>query len=190
MGPRAGLLSAKGVLDRPCLRTGNPGLRLRHARCGHQATAFALFASFFLLWKKKRPRDSFRLVLAGFLAAYAAVIELQVGPVSAILGFYLLAQCLRGDRRPDALALFAVGAIFPTLILLTYNQLAFGSPWDMGYFHHETQPFADVHNADNPLGLRFPIDSGKSSSPSSGADIAGSRSTLRSCCSRFPAGSS
>jgi hypothetical protein len=123
---------------------------------GHQTSAFALFASFFLLWKKTRTRDSFRLVLAGFLAAYAAVIELQVGPVSAILGFYLLAQCLRGDRRPDALALFGVGAIVPTLILLTYNQLAFGSPWDMGYFHHATQRFAAVHNADNPLGLKFP----------------------------------
>ncbi len=106
---------------------------------GHQASAFALFTSFYLLWKKKRPRDSFRLFLAGFLAAYAAVIEIQVGPVSAILGFYLLAQCVRGDRRPDALALFAVGAMFPTLILLTYNQLAFGSPWDMGYFHHATK---------------------------------------------------
>ena len=84
------------------------------------------------------------------------MIELQVGPVSAILGFYLLAQCL--TRRPPArcLSLFAVGAIFPTLILLTYNQLAFGSPWDMGYFHHATKQFADVHNADNPLGLRFP----------------------------------
>ena len=48
------------------------------------------------------------------------------------------------------------GRCFPTLILLTYNQLAFGSPWDMGYFHHATKQFADVHNADNPLGLRFP----------------------------------
>jgi 4-amino-4-deoxy-L-arabinose transferase-like glycosyltransferase len=123
---------------------------------GHQASAFALFASFFLLWKKKRPRDSSRLVLAGFLAAFAAVIEIQVGPVSAILGFYLLAQCLRGDRRPDALALFAVGALFPTLILLTYNQLAFGSPWDMGYFHEAMPQFAHVHNDDNLLGLSFP----------------------------------
>jgi hypothetical protein len=84
------------------------------------------------------------------------VIELQIGPVSAILGFYLLAQCLTGDRRTDALALFAVGALFPTLILLTYNQLAFGSPWDMGYSHHATQSFAEVHAADNPLGLRYP----------------------------------
>jgi 4-amino-4-deoxy-L-arabinose transferase-like glycosyltransferase len=138
---------------------------------GHQPTAFALLASFFLLWKKtKVPRTddsskvafaaprhwlearatSLRLLLAGFLAAYAAVIELQVGPVSAILGFYLLAQCLRGDRRPDALALF------PTLILLTYNQLAFGSPFDAGYFHEVTSQFSKVHSADNPTGLRFP----------------------------------
>ena len=123
---------------------------------GHQATAFTLFASFFLLRKKKCAHDAFRLFLAGFLAAYAAVIEIQVGPVSAILGFYLLAQCLEGHRRPDSLALFAVGAMFPTLILLTYNQLAFGSPWDMGYFHHATQSFAEVHAADNPLGLRYP----------------------------------
>jgi hypothetical protein len=123
---------------------------------GHQASAFALLASFYLLWKRKRPHDSFRLFLAGFLAAYAAVIELQVGPVSAILGFFLLAQCLRGQRRPDALALFGVGATLPTLILLTYNALAFGSPWDMGYFHHATPQFAQVHNPDNPLGLVLP----------------------------------
>lgn len=124
---------------------------------GHQASAFALFASFFLLsTRSRRPRESYHLVLAGFLAAYAAVIELQVGPVSAILGFYLLAQCLRGDRRPDALALFAVGAIVPTLILLTYNQLAFGSPLDMGYFHEDMPGFRDVHSANNPLGLKVP----------------------------------
>jgi hypothetical protein len=123
---------------------------------GHQTSAFALMTSFYLLWKPKSPRDSFRVFLAGFLAAYAAVIELQLGPVSAIMGLYLLAQCVRGERRPDALSLFAVGALIPTLILLTYNQLAFGSPWDMGYFHHDTKAFADVHNADNPLGLVFP----------------------------------
>jgi len=128
---------------------------------GHQAAAFALFAAFYLLWKKKRPRDSCRLFLAGFLAAYAAVIELQVGPVSAILGFYLLAQCLRGDRRPDGVAVFAIGALLPTLILFTYNYIAFGSPWDMGYFHHATAQFAKVHSPDNPLGLRLPENLGE-----------------------------
>ena len=96
------------------------------------------------------------MVLAGLLAAYAAVIELQVGPVSAILGLYLLAQVAGGRRRIASLVEFGVGAIVPTLVLLGYNLLAFGSPWDMGYFHHATAMFARVHNAENPLGLGAP----------------------------------
>jgi hypothetical protein len=123
---------------------------------GHQATAFTLFTSFFLLWKKPPRRRPALVFAAGFLAAYAAVIELHVGPVSAILGFYLLVQCLRRERRPDDLFIFGIGAAIPTLILLLYNQLAFGSPWVLGYFHHTFREFAQVHNADNPLGLVFP----------------------------------
>jgi hypothetical protein len=123
---------------------------------GHQASALSLFSSFFLLRKSHRTHDSFYLFAAGLLASCAAVIELQVGPVSAILGLFLLSQCLRGERRPDAISLFVVGAIMPAIILVTYNQIAFGSPWDMGYFHHATKQFADVHNAENPLGLRIP----------------------------------
>ncbi len=123
---------------------------------GHQASAFALLGSFYLLWNEGAPAPPIRMFLAGVLAACAAVIELQVGPVSALLGFYLLAQCLKGERPPDSLALFAVGASLPTLLLLGYNQLAFGSPWDMGYFHHANSEFSKVHNPDNPLGLRFP----------------------------------
>ena len=62
----------------------------------------------------------------------------------------------RRERRIDDLAIFCVGAAIPTLILLGYNQLAFGSPWQMGYFHHATQQFAEVHNVGNPLGLALP----------------------------------
>jgi hypothetical protein len=91
------------------------------------------------------------------LAAFAAVVELQVGPVAAILGLYLVVQYLTGFRsRLDALAYFALGALLPTLILLFYNQVAFGSPRDMGYFHHATREFAQVHNPHNPLGLSPP----------------------------------
>jgi hypothetical protein len=123
---------------------------------GHQATAFALFTSFFLLWQQGERRRRARMFLAGFLAAFAAVIELHVGPVSAIMGFYLIFQCIRRDRSVDDLAFFGIGAAVPTLILLGYNQLAFGSPWEMGYFHHATPEFAEVHNAQHPLGLAFP----------------------------------
>jgi hypothetical protein len=123
---------------------------------GHQTTAFALFASFFLVWKKGPRRRPVLVFLAGSLAAMAAVVELSVGPVSAIVGLYVLFQCLRRERRFDDLALFAVGAAIPTLLLLGYNQLAFGSPWEMGYFHHATRQFAEVHSARNPLGLVLP----------------------------------
>lgn len=121
---------------------------------GHQASAFALLGSFALLWEVEAPRPRLRVFVAGILAAYAAVIELQVGPVSAVLGFYLLAQVVGGGRRPGQLGEFAVGALLPTLLLLGYNQLAFGSPWDMGYFHHADPNFHRVHSAENPLGLR------------------------------------
>lgn len=123
---------------------------------GHQASAFALLGSFSLLWRLETGRRAIRMLLAGFLAAYASVIELQVGPVSAILGFYLLAQVI-GRRRPiTVLGEFGVGALLPTLLLLMYNQLAFGSFLEMGYFHHATEAFRDVHSSKNPLGLRPP----------------------------------
>ncbi len=123
---------------------------------GHQASAFALFACFYLLSRDRGRHDPLRICTAGCLAAFAAVVELQVGPIAAILGLYLLAQCVAGSRRPDALAYFAVGALIPTLILLFYNQAAFGSPWDMGYFHHATREFAQVHGPKHPLGLTKP----------------------------------
>jgi hypothetical protein len=123
---------------------------------GHQVSAFALLGSLFLLAQPHEDRDARDLFCSGLLAAFAAVVELQVGPVSAILGLFLLVQCLTGRRRPDDLAHFGAGALVPTLILLAYNLIAFGSPLDMGYFHHATEIFAKVHNRQNPLGLQPP----------------------------------
>lgn len=123
---------------------------------GHQVTAFVTLASFALLWRSPGRRPGLEMMAAGFLAASAAVVELQAGVVSAVLGFYLLAQVAGGVRKPAAVGEFAVGALIPTLVLLGYNVVAFGSPWDMGYFHHATKEFADVHNESNPLGLVRP----------------------------------
>ncbi|MBX6313049.1 MAG: hypothetical protein IRY99_09070 [Isosphaeraceae bacterium] len=125
---------------------------------GHQATACALLASFALLRRGGGSRRAvlLRCGLAGALAAAAAVIELQVGPAAAILGLYLLALVASRQRPADGLATFALGALVPTLVLLGYNVLAFGSPWDMGYFHERITDFSQVHSAENPLGLRRP----------------------------------
>jgi hypothetical protein len=122
---------------------------------GHQVSAFALLSSFALLWRD-RPRPRLRAALAGFLASYASVVEIQVGPVSAILGLYLLAL-VAGKRRPPSTVLaFGLGAAVPTLILLSYNTLAFGSPWRMGYFYEVLDRFNNVHSSSNPLGLGRP----------------------------------
>ncbi len=123
---------------------------------GHQAAAFCMIASFALLWKTGGRAQPFRVGLAGFLAAYASVIELAVGPVSAILALYLLGQVIARVRKPSALGQFAVGALLPTIFLLLYNQLAFGSPLDTGYSHLINDMFKDVHTQNNPLGLRNP----------------------------------
>ena len=97
-----------------------------------------------------------RSILAGFLAAYASVVEIQVGPVSAILGLSLIALVLARRRPAGCLAAFALGASIPTLLLLGYNQVAFDSPWKMGYFFLVAERFKEVHSTDNPLGLIRP----------------------------------
>lgn len=121
---------------------------------GHQSCAFALFASFLLMARPGGGPDWLRTAVAGFLAAGASVIELQVAPVSAILGLYLLVEAGARRRRPATVFTFALGAAIPTLGMLWYNHEAFGSPWDMGYFHHVN--FSHVHTRDNPTGLTSP----------------------------------
>ncbi len=123
---------------------------------GHQAASACLLGSFALLWARGEKTRNWSLILAGFLASYASVIELQVGPVSAILGIYAIVLVLRRKLPAVGLLWFAIGAAVPTLFLLAYNMIAFGSPLRMGYFFHATQRFAQVHNASNPLGLGAP----------------------------------
>lgn len=124
---------------------------------GHQPAACALLASFALIRVAPgRSRTVALAALAGFLAALAAVIELQVGPVSALLGLYLVGM-VAGRRLPArCVPAFGLGALGPTLVLLAYNQFAFGSPFDMGYFHEDAEIFREVHSAGNPLGLGAP----------------------------------
>ena len=120
---------------------------------GHQATAFLLLASLAAI---ERSPNSWRWsIVAGLCASYAAVVEIQAGPVSAILGLALLGNVLAGAASgPRALLGFAVEAHSgPVLVLLGYNVAAFGSPFDMGYFHEDLNQFRQVHSADNPLGL-------------------------------------
>ena len=122
---------------------------------GHQLAAFGLFGALALVLEPGR-WGWFRAGCAGFLAAYASVVEIQVGPVSAILGLSLLALVLAGRRTWGCLGAFVLGASLPTALLLGYNWLAFDSPWRMGYFFLVMDRFKEVHSSSNPLGLNRP----------------------------------
>ena len=122
---------------------------------GHQLAAVGLFAAFSLIAFEGR-RVYLRTMVAGFCAAYASVVEIQVGPVSAILGLAMIALVVARRLPVLSLVTFAVGAALPTALLLGYNQVAFDSPWRMGYFFLVMDRFKEVHSTDNPLGLMRP----------------------------------
>ena len=96
------------------------------------------------------------MVLAGFLAAYAAVIELQVGPVSAILGLYLLAQVAGGRRRIAASANSRWGRSCRRSCSWDTTCSRSGPPGTWATSTTRRRSFAQVHNAGNPLGLGSP----------------------------------
>ena len=84
------------------------------------------------------------------------MVELSVGPVSAILGLRLLAKAGAGSIRPAGVLAFAAGAAGPSLLLMGYNMMAFGSPFDIGYAHHDNPLFVPIHGEGNPLGIGRP----------------------------------
>lgn len=122
---------------------------------GHQLAAACLLGSFALMIERGR-RFLLRAFIAGFAASYASVVEIQVGPVSAILGLAMIGLVLARRRSAGCLVAFTLGAAVPTALLLGYNQAAFDSPWRMGYFYLVMDRFAAVHSAANPLGLGRP----------------------------------
>lgn len=123
---------------------------------GHQLAAACLLGALALIDRPGARGPSWGMLLAGCLASYASVVELSVGPISAILAGFVLAKVLSKGLPVKGLGMFAVGAAGPTLVLMGYNLSAFGSPFDIGYAHHATEQFAQVHSEDNPLGLRSP----------------------------------
>ena len=122
---------------------------------GHQVASAALLGSFALL-RRSGSRPMLRAAVAGFLASYASVVEIQVGPVSAILGLTLIGLVVARRWPARAIVAFGLGAAGPASILLGYNAMAFGSPWRMGYFYEVLDQFKDVHSSSNPLGIRRP----------------------------------
>ena len=94
---------------------------------GHAASAFFLFASFYLLWRWRADGRAWRPLLAGFLAGWAVITEIPVVLGVAVLGGYALWL-----GRGHALR-FVAGGIPVALVFAAYNWISFGGPFDIGY---------------------------------------------------------
>jgi hypothetical protein len=95
----------------------------------HQVAATALFFSFMLLWGDRQKPAPWRSMLAGLVAAGAAVIEFPSAPVFVIL----LAYHARGARRRENAGFFLLGGMLPVVLVGLYLTLAFDSPLRLGY---------------------------------------------------------
>ena len=180
LGCRAGA----GGPDRPGVRPGDAGVRLCDARLRPPGDGIRLVQRRFSCSgsegrRRRLASDLPRRVSRRLRRRGRASGRSGLGDPRASICWHSV--CAESAAR-TTWRLFAIGASIPTLILLGYNQLAFGSPWEMGYFHHATQQFARVHNrgqSARPESSRRLRD--ESWPTCSGGDIGVSHSTRRSC---------
>jgi len=97
-----------------------------------------------------------RAFLIGLTAGLGVLVELAQAPFAIAIGLAALGRCHGMKARFDSAVMMLLGAAPAAIVLLGYNFVAFGSPFDMGYFYHATKRFAEVHSAKNPLGLTRP----------------------------------
>ncbi|MCG8423863.1 MAG: hypothetical protein MJE77_38695 [Proteobacteria bacterium] len=117
----------------------------------HQLSAVCIATAYILIvWVVEDGRDARLLIVAGFAAGCAPLVDYQAAFAGVPVAVYLLWHLLVGptDRRDGAstyrsIALASVGAVPPVALLLLYHYLAFGSPLATGYDYSQT--FAHFH---------------------------------------------
>ncbi|MEM7447898.1 MAG: hypothetical protein AAF355_06630 [Myxococcota bacterium] len=109
----------------------------------HALSAAAAFTAFLWLTRARRHRE-IRLstaTAAGLCAAGTSLLEYPCFPVSVLLCLYALVSL----RRRRALVAFGLGALIPTLVMMHFQQSAFGNALSPGHLYVETAAFREVH---------------------------------------------
>lgn len=129
---------------------------------GHAtAGAFLLFAYAAALGILKSPprRDLWLSTSVGLSAGWATVTDFTAAPAATILAVLALAHawptsCSRAVRVAVGIAL---GALPCVVVLCTYQVLAFGSPFNLGYMHHAF-PGSEIESTmkEGLVGLTYP----------------------------------
>ncbi len=90
--------------------------------------------------------------VAGLLLGFLLVVDITAAPAAALVGLFIL---LRSERRVQAFTGLAVGGLAGLAPLLIYNQLAFASPFRMGY--SQVQGFAGMQQGFFGIGWPQPM---------------------------------
>lgn len=108
----------------------------------HSLSAVAAFGAFMLLRDARHAQTiSWRdATLAGFLAALVTATEYPGFPATAFLCVYAL-FCVRPWPR---LAGFVIGALVPTLAVMHFHDVCYGSPLTPGHGYLENDQFRDA----------------------------------------------
>lgn len=120
------------------------------------ASALLMTAAALTLTADLRSGRKSKPFLIGLAAGLAVLTELALAPSAVAIGLCATARASRPKAMLENALMMTLGALPAAFVLLAYNFLAFGSPFEMGYFYHATKQFAEVHSADNPLGLGRP----------------------------------
>jgi hypothetical protein len=109
---------------------------------GHQLAGSLLFISFFLIFNLKLLPDLRQkpvyLFLIGFLLSAAFITEYTTAVIILPLGFYycyILRERLSWRWIRSTILPPVLGASIPMVILMSYNNIAFGNPFTIGYEH-------------------------------------------------------
>lgn len=124
---------------------------------GHAvSSAFLMLAGCLVISLDQSEISKRRAFAIGLTAGLGVLVELAQAPFAIIIGFVAVSRSSSLKNLTDIAVMMALGAIPAAFTLFAYNYVAFGSPLDMGYFYHATKQFAEVHSAENPLGLKNP----------------------------------
>jgi hypothetical protein len=98
----------------------------------HQLVAALLFLVFYLAFDRKKVDQVGRLLLCGFLLAYAVISEYQVVLIATVIFLYLGYQLFRAQSLPKISWAILTGAIIMAGWMV-YNTAIFGGPLKIGY---------------------------------------------------------
>ncbi|MBL8591575.1 MAG: hypothetical protein JNK01_02735 [Devosia sp.] len=98
-----------------------------------------------------RPADWVAPV-AGLLLGFLLVVDITAAPAGAVVGLFIL---LRSEQRGRAFVGLVVGGLVGMAPLLIYNQLAFASPFRMGY--SQVQGFEGMQQGFFGIGVPQPM---------------------------------